>query len=107
MRHTFRYIVEADLAEGAEVALSAGDSHHLRRVVRRGEGDAIELIDAAGGIWPAVVTRAEGEVVVRVTAAAPRAPRPARVSLYQGLIEWGRLDTVVEKAVELGAGGVE
>jgi 16S rRNA (uracil1498-N3)-methyltransferase len=106
VRHTFRYLVEDPLAEGAEVVLGADDAHHLARVVRRRPGDAVELIDAAGGIWPAVVTALEPAARVRVTAAAPRTPPPARVTLYQGLVEWGRLDTVVEKAVELGAGEV-
>lgn len=106
MRHTFRYVVPGGgLAEGAEVALDAADSHHLSRVVRRRPGDAVELIDATGGVWPAVVVRAE-PAVVRVAAAAPRAAERARLTLYQGLAEWGRLDTVVEKAVELGAGAV-
>lgn len=106
MRHVFRYLVDRPLAEGAEVALGADDAHHLARVVRRRPGDAVELIDADGGIWPAVVTALEPGARVRVSAAAPRTPPPARVTLYQGLVEWGRLDTVVEKAVELGAGEV-
>ena len=44
MRHTFRYLAATPPPPGGEVTLSAADSHHLTRVVRRGPGDAVELI---------------------------------------------------------------
>lgn len=106
MRHTFRYLVADAPEPDREVALSAGDSHHLTRVVRRGLGDAIELIDPDGRRWPAVVVSAGPPASVRVTSAEPLAPERAPVSLHLGLAEWGRLDIAVEKAVELGAGAL-
>lgn len=106
MRHTFRYVVDAAPAEGDEIALSAGDSHHLARVVRRRAGDEVELIDADGATWTAVVVHTGPPAVVRVGAGGARPAAPATVTLYQGLAEWGRLDTVVEKAVELGVAEV-
>lgn len=106
MRHTFRYLVTEAPSEGLEVALSEADTHHLARVVRRRAGDRVEVIDADGGLWPAVVVRTGPVAAVRIAAAGPRAAVPARVVLYQGLAEWGRLDTVVEKAVELGVSEV-
>lgn len=107
MRHTFRYVVADDLAEGDEVVLGEADSHHLARVVRRRAGDPVELIDPDGGVWQAVVVRTAPPAVVRVAAAAPRPAAPAgRLTLYQGLADWGRLDTLVEKAVELGVGEI-
>ncbi len=106
MRHTFRYVVDGDLADGAEVALSAGDSHHLGRVVRRRPGDDVGLIDADGAIWSAVVVGTGPPAVVRVVGEGARPADAATVTLYQGLAEWGRLDTVVEKAVELGVSEV-
>jgi len=103
VRHMFRYAVPADPEVGEEIELSPGDSRHLARVVRRCPGDAVELIGPDGRLWPAVVVRTDPVAAVRATGegAAPPAPR---VALYQGLAEWGRLDTVAEKAVELGVG---
>lgn len=106
MRHTFRYLVDPAPAPGAEVTLPAADSHHLARVVRRGPGDGVELIDPQGRRWAAVVTDAGPPAVLRVAEGEPLPPEAARVSLHLGLAEWGRLDTAVEKAVELGAGAV-
>ena len=107
MRHTFRYLVPSAPDAGAEVGLSADDAHHLVRVVRRGPGDAVELIDPDGRLWPARVVRTAPDVAVRVAAGEAPAEAPAAtVTLYLGLAEWGRVDTAVEKAVELGAGEV-
>lgn len=107
MRHTFRYVVPDAPTAGAEVVLTDADAHHLARVVRREPGDEIELIDPEGRLWPARVLCTEPTVTVRVSEDRPpvEAP-PARVVLYLGLAEWGRVNTAVEKAVELGVGEV-
>ena len=105
MRHVFRYLVAAAPRAGDEVVLGDEDSHHLARVVRRGPGDPVELVDPEGGRWAAVVVLPGPPARVRVTAGAPAAGS-ATIALYLGLAEWGRLDTAVEKAVELGAGAV-
>jgi len=106
MKHTFRYLVDHEPAPGARIRLSRVDVHHLTRVVRRRVGDELELIDPAGVIWPAtlVVEGPQAEVEV-ATAPRPRL-RQAPLTLYQGLCEWGRLDTVVEKCAELGVARV-
>jgi len=101
MRHTFRYMVAPPPEPGQEVALSADDSRHLARVVRRRPGDEVELTDGAGRLWPAVVLGTGPPAVVRV-GEARAAPAPAPVALYLGLAEWGRIDLVVEKTAELG-----
>lgn len=107
MRHVFRYLVPVTPRPGDELALAEADARHLTRVVRRRVGDGVEVIGADGAVWPAVVVATAPEVRVRIREDGPR-PRPAgvRVTLHQGLIEWGRMDTVVEKAVELGASEV-
>ena len=107
MRHTFRYLVTEAPYAGAEVVLSEADAHHLARVVRRGPGDEVELIDPDGRLWPAQVLSTEPVVIVRVAEdRPPTEAAAARVALYLGLAEWGRVDTAVEKVVELGIGEV-
>ncbi len=101
MSHVFRYLVEAPPAEGEEIALSAEDSHHALRVVRRQVGDAIELMDGRGGIWTGTIAAAGEGALVRVGRRRPAPPVPD-VTLHVGTMEWGRLDMLVEKAAELG-----
>jgi len=102
MRHTFRYLLCESPVPGATVALPAADAHHLSRVVRRRPGDAVEMIDADGRIWPAVVVEAGLGAAVRLGEGPRLGPAPAAVTLVQGLTEWGRLDVLVEKCAELG-----
>jgi len=102
VRHTFRYTVTGTAEAGAMVELTPDDTHHLARVVRRRPGDDIEVIDDAGRIWPAVVDDLGPPARARL-AAAPRAgPPAASIDLFLGLLDWGRLDMVVEKCTELG-----
>lgn len=102
VRHTFRYLAQGEVMPGAHVAISARDAHHMTRVVRRRPGDQVELIDAAGRIWPATVVDDGGEPMLRVGSAPRDTPPAAAVTLYQGLGDWNRIDLVVEKAAELG-----
>ena len=102
MKHTFRYLVAGRPTHGDVVRLAPSDAHHLARVVRRTPGDPVEIVDAAGLIWPAVVESTEDEVTVRVLPGPRPGPAPAPVVLFQGLAEWNRIDTVVEKCAELG-----
>ena len=102
MRHTFRYAVAGTPEAGATVELTPPDSHHLARVVRRRTGDEIEVIDAVGRIWPAVVDHLGPPVRARLAAAPRPGPRAVPIDLFLGILDWGRLDIVVEKCTELG-----
>lgn len=100
--HTFRYVTAGTVEAGGAVALTGADTHHLVRVVRRGPGDRVEVIDDAGRIWPAVVDELGPPAVVRVAQAPRPGPTAVPLDLYVGLLDWGRLDLVVEKCTELG-----
>lgn len=102
MRHTYRCMIDHEPAPGARVALSDVDRHHLVRVARRRVGDPIEVIDPTGTVWPAVLVQTAPAALAEL-APVPR-PRARRVpvTLMQGLCDWGRLDTIVEKCTELG-----
>ncbi len=102
MKHTFRYLLRDPAVAGATVALDRADAHHLTRVVRRRVGDPVEMIDPSGRVWPATVVQDGENAAVRLAAAPVEGPPPAPVVLYQGLTEWGRLDTLVEKCAEIG-----
>lgn len=102
MRHTFRYLVAGAPSPGDVIALAPSDAHHLARVVRRRPGDPLEIVDAQGVIWAAVVHDVDDGARVRLLAGPRPGPAPAPVVLFQGIAEWNRIDTVVEKCAELG-----
>lgn len=102
MRHTFRYTLVGEPAPGALLDLEPRDGRHLTRVVRRGVGDPLEVIDGSGRIWPAVIEDGGPPVRVRLASAPRLAPPALALDLYVGLAEWGRIDLAVEKCTELG-----
>lgn len=85
------------LRAGAEVALPADESHHLR--VRRGrDGDRVLLADGEGSLAEGEV-RPSGRVAVM---AVRQVPRPVPLVLAVGAGDKDRWGWLVEKAAELG-----
>ena len=102
---TTRLHVEADLAEGVEVALEGAQANYLRNVLRMAAGDGVLLFNGRDGEWGGRIAAAEKK---RVTVACERLLRPQTpandlVYLFAPL-KHARLDYMVQKAVEMGAG---
>jgi 16S rRNA (uracil1498-N3)-methyltransferase len=87
-----------------EITVAGEDYHHLVRVLRLREGDAVGVLDGVGGRARAELAALTGQAaVLRVRERArAEAPRP-RVTLCQAVLREGPMDAVVQAAVELGA----
>lgn len=92
------------IAEGADRIVLEGEEHrHLARSARVGAGETVWLIDAAGRRARARVDRVGDERTELVVLATEEAETPgARVVLAQALVEAKKLETILEKAAELG-----
>ncbi len=92
------------LAEGARIVPTPGQAHYLRAVMRLGAGDALLLFNGRDGEWCAVVGEVgkRGCVLVAQMQARPQAATPD-LDLVVALVKRTRLETIVEKAAELGA----
>ena len=99
-----RLFIPHDLAAGAELALDHGQSHYLASVMRQGVGDEVALFNGRDGEWRSVIT-AVTKRAVAVRAADLLRPQQAGpdLELIVALVKRGRLETIVEKAAELGA----
>lgn len=86
-------------AAGTVVALDADDVHHLRRVLRLGDGAALRLSDGAGRVAPARLAAAAATLVAGPRTVPPPAPR---LALVQALTRGRRADDAVRTACELG-----
>jgi 16S rRNA (uracil1498-N3)-methyltransferase len=99
-----RLFIPHDLGPGAELALDRGQSHYLASVMRQGVGDEVALFNGRDGEWRATVT-AVTKRAVGLRAEAPMRPQASGpdLDLVVALVKRGRLETIVEKATELGA----
>ena len=98
-----RLFVSHPLAAGAELELDADQSHYLANVMRQGVGASLAVFNGADGEWSAMITRAgKRQVVLRcVEQLRPQAATPD-LELVVAAVKRSRLETIIEKAAELG-----
>ncbi len=103
-----RLYVNAALSAGAAVDLDRDHANHVANVLRLGEGDAVVLFNGRDGAWLAKLTHAgkKGATVEIVVQTAHQTPAS---DLWFGFapLKVGRLDYLVQKATEMGAGTIQ
>ena len=89
----------------ASAALTGPDAHHLGHVLRAKPGDEVTLCDGAGFDYTARVTAIGPERVdLALLEKRPCTAEPTvEVTLFVGYPKQDKLETIVQKAVELGA----
>lgn len=99
-----RLFVAHDLAAGWDLALDEGQSRYLAAVMRQTVGDALLLFNGRDGEWRARIA-AVGKRTVTLAVEAQARPQAGGpdLEIVIALVKRARLETVVEKAAELGA----
>jgi 16S rRNA (uracil1498-N3)-methyltransferase len=98
-----RLYVTVPLLGGARVEPLPDQAHYLTRVMRLVIGDPVLLFNGRDGEWRAVLTEINkrGCVLVCEEQARPQIA-PPDLELVIALVKRARLETIVEKAAELG-----
>ncbi len=98
-----RLYVEPPLSAGVAVGLDAGQANYLGNVLRLKEGGEVLLFDGVSGEWLARVAEA-GKRRMILGVVEPTRPQEAAPDLILAFapVKKGRVDWLVEKAVELG-----
>ncbi|MEW5688030.1 MAG: 16S rRNA (uracil(1498)-N(3))-methyltransferase [Pseudomonadota bacterium] len=99
-----RLFVPHDLSAGARLDLDEGQSRYLAAVMRLSVGDEVALFNGRDGEWRARLASV-GKRVVSLEAAEQVRPQwvGPDLDLVIALVKRARLETIVEKAAELGA----
>lgn len=105
MSSTPRFFISKSEFNGDTVTIRGTDANHIYRVLRLREGDGITVCDMQKNIYDGILTYVspeEAEATLSGCRPSPAEP-PYTVTLYQGMPKGDKLDTIVQKAVELGA----
>jgi 16S rRNA (uracil1498-N3)-methyltransferase len=100
-----RLFVRSRLTAGAQVELDRGQINYLVNVLRLEAGDAIAVFNGVDGEWRAALTERgrRNWILTAETLTREQDQRPDLYYLFAPL-KHGRLDYMVQKAVEMGAG---
>lgn len=100
----YRLGLKQPLAKGQQVQLSGNAAHYLVQVLRHREGDRVALFNAADGEFAATITQAgKKDVLLSIDEQLRMPEKPVGLTVCFAPIKGGRLETIIEKATELGA----
>jgi 16S rRNA (uracil1498-N3)-methyltransferase len=99
-----RFFVEKSDISGSSAALYGDDVKHISTVLRLGIGDEVMLCDGMGMDYHAKISSvSKTEVHFDILSASPALTEPrCKLTLFQGLPKAGKLESIIQKCVELG-----
>lgn len=103
-----RLFVEPSLAAGAQLVLGKEQSLYLAAVLRKVVGDEVVLFNGHDGAWLARLA-SDSKKSVTLDLVDQIAPQTPPSNLWYGFapLKTERLDYVIQKAVEMGAGTIQ
>jgi 16S rRNA (uracil1498-N3)-methyltransferase len=103
--HSQRLFIRASLAAGMQIELDRAQVNYLVNVLRFSEGDEVLVFNGRDGEWRARLS-AEGRHTNCLVIGEPTRPQPPAPDLHYlfAPLKQARLDYMVGKAVEMGAG---
>lgn len=103
MLRVFAACIQSPLLCGTFLELSSEESHHLLKVRRAKEGEAVQLLDGKGMEATAELARITGRTAILKILSITNTPAlPYSITLAQAIPAGGTMDTIVQKATELG-----
>jgi 16S rRNA (uracil1498-N3)-methyltransferase len=99
-----RLAIDHALHMGASVLLEGNPAHYLAHVLRAQAGEHVALFNRTDGEWLAQITEVKKKSVLLQLVAHVKPAQPG-VDMWVAFapIKGGRLETIIEKATELGA----
>jgi 16S rRNA (uracil1498-N3)-methyltransferase len=102
-----RVFVDPAVLAAGELVVRGDEHHYLAHVRRARPGEPVELVDGAGRRAAATIARlSAGETALIAGPPEPIAPAPPRVRALVPLIKGDRMDSCIEKLVEVGVDAI-
>jgi 16S rRNA (uracil1498-N3)-methyltransferase len=104
-----RFHCSSPIAEAVQLELPPGAGHHAARVLRLKPGDQIVLFDGLGGEYEASIHQINKNGVLVDVGKFHSTDRESelKICLAQGLASGDKMDTIIQKAVELGVARIQ
>ncbi len=99
----YQFFVDDGQIAGDVITVMGPDVNHMKNALRLKRGERVRVSSACGDFICSISRFSDGEAVLDIVErGVPTTELPARVCLFQGVPKGTRMETVVEKAVELG-----
>lgn len=101
----YRFFTDTSHISGGQIRITGSDVNHIRNVLRMKPGE--QVLISTGDEWEylcSIGNLGEEEVICRILDAQKSGKElPSKIVLYQCLPKGDKMETVIQKAVELGA----
>lgn len=100
-----RLFTEQQLTPGSSIELPADQGHYLRSVMRLSAGDPVTLFNGQGGEYATTIEHlSRGEATMHIDSFSDiNREIPLRIHIVQAACRSEKIDTILQKATELGA----
>jgi 16S rRNA (uracil1498-N3)-methyltransferase len=103
-----RFYVPQPQIEKGMIRVEGGEVRHIRRVLRLNAGDTLTIFDGSGTEHEGVIMEL-GPTAARIMihrSSSPQRDSLLEITLAQSLLKGEKMDTLVQKATELGVTGI-
>lgn len=102
-----RFYLPPQECEGGILTLTEREAHHAARVLRLRKGEAVVVLNGGGKIYHAEVGEISREAVSLIVRRTEESPAPpCAITLVQAIPKGKILDSIIQKATELGVSRV-
>ena len=100
----YQFFVEDDQIGDDTIRVVGSDVNHMKNVLRMKPGERVRISSQGGRVFLcSVESLSEQEICLHIEQKdIPGTELPAKIYLFQGIPKGERMETVIEKAVELG-----
>lgn len=102
-----RFFTEPENING-EIAYIKEDAAHIKKVLRMNEGDKILIFDGSGNEYTAQLTEIASDCcTAKILSVETSKQEPSvKVRIYQALPKTGKMESIIQKSVELGVNSI-
>ena len=103
-----RFFVTKDKITDNVITISGNDAFHIARALRMAVGDAVTVCDEDGVEYSTTLSRIRDDECLAeiISSVAGSTESPVDITLYMAYPKGDKLETVVQKSVELGASAI-